>query len=295
MAVLGRGAWGSALAATFEAAGRSVVRWSRTGADRDLTDCPLIICATSAQSTREVLTRLSPHLAPHCTLVMAAKGLEHGTLARQSEIAREIVCERIPASTIAVISGPGFADDLADGLPIAVTLASANEAAEALQRALFTPQLRPYLCSDLVGVELGGALKNVIAIASGVAVGAGLGESARAAIIARGFAEMQRIACACGAEAETLLGLAGLGDLTLTATSLKSRNYRFGLCLGETGSAQAMETVEGIATADAASQLAQSHQIDVPVIQSVAQLLAGQRSVREITAALLSRPLRREG
>lgn len=319
IAVLGRGAWGSALAATLEGAGRPVLRWSRASVDAAVAECSLILCATPAQSTRRVLERLRPHLAPGCRLVMAAKGLEYGTLARQSQIAQEI----LPKSSVAVLSGPGFAEDLASGLPIAVTLASKDAEAEDLQKALFTRQLRPYLSADLVGVELGGALKNVIALASGVVVGAGLGESARAAIIARGFAEMQRIACGCGAQTDTLLGLAGLGDLTLTATSLKSRNYRCGLQLGEAGSVQKRasalgngpvgdrqgaphkeprerypeqggETVEGVATAAAALQLATAHGIDVPLIQSVADLLAGHRSVPEITAELLARPLRRE-
>lgn len=289
-AVLGRGAWGSALAATLSEAGRAVVGWSRAADDGIVAGCDIVICATPAASTREVLVRLGPHLQPTVTLIMAAKGLETGSYLRQSQIARE-VC---PNNPIAVLSGPGFADDLLKGLPSALTLASEDPSAEAIQAALATSRLRPYLSDDVVGVELGGALKNVIAIACGVVIGAGFGESARSAVLARGFSEMQRIALAYGAKTETLLGLAGLGDLTLTATSPKSRNYSFGLQLGEAGDIGVVGTVEGIATAQAAQHLAERKGLDVPIIEAVVGLLTQKGTVSQAAEALLARPLKRE-
>ncbi len=290
IAVLGRGAWGTALAKTLGASGRKIETWARDVEISLVPPCPVVICATSAQSTRTVLKLLAPAIAPSTVIVLAAKGLETDTLLRQSQIAGEVLAQ----NPLAVLSGPGFATDLTAGLPTALTLACNSAMAEDLQATLATPTLRPYLTDDIVGAELGGALKNVIAIACGVVIGSGLGESARAALMARGFAEIQRIGTALCARPETLAGLSGLGDLTLTCTSEQSRNFSFGRILGNAGHASTIGTVEGIATASAAHQLAGNLGIDAPVIQTVAALVSGELSVQDAIKALYNRPLRRE-
>ena len=290
IAVLGRGAWGGALAATLDAAGSPIVAWDRSTDDAALAGADLVISAVPAQATRAVLARVAAALAPDAILVLAAKGLERQTLLRQSQIADATA----PGHAVAVLSGPGFADDLMRGLPTALTLATRAPAAEALQRRLATPGLRPYLSDDVTGAELGGALKNVIAIACGVTMGAGLGESARAALMARGFAEMTRVALASGARAETLAGLSGLGDLTLTCTSRQSRNYRYGLALGQTGGPPGAGTYEGASTAGAAMALTERLGVEAPVITVTAALVAGSLGVQEATERLMRRPLRRE-
>lgn len=290
IAVLGRGAWGTALATTLTTAGQQVITWNRTTADAVLGSADLVISAVPAQATRAVLGRVAPALAPDAMLVLAAKGLERETLLRQSQVATVAAT----GHPLAVLSGPGFAGDLARGLPTALTLATHAGGAEALQERLATPGLRPYLSDDVTGAELGGALKNVIAIACGVAMGAGLGESARAALLARGFAEMTRVALACGARSETLAGLSGLGDLTLTCTSGQSRNYRYGFSLGRTGGPPAAGTYEGASTAGAAETLAQLMAADAPVIAATAALVDGRLGVQEAIEMLMNRPLRRE-
>ncbi len=290
IAVLGCGAWGGALAATWRAAGRQVIDWDRNTEDVMLGGADVVVAAVPAQATRAVLNRVAPTLSPQAVLVLAAKGLEKETLSRQSEVVRDT----LPGQTCAVLSGPGFAGDLLQGLPTAITLAVEDDRAEALQARLATPVLRPYLSGDLIGVELGGALKNVIAIACGVTMGAGLGESARAALMARGFAEMTRIALGAGAKAETPGGLSGLGDLTLTCTSQQSRNYRYGLALGESGHAPGTGTFEGASTAGAAAALASRIGVETPVIAATAALVAGQVGVQEAVETLMRRPLRRE-
>jgi glycerol-3-phosphate dehydrogenase (NAD(P)+) len=222
--------------------------------------------------------------------VLTAKGLEKRTLLRQSEVAAEVA----PGHPVAVLSGPSFAADLTRGLPTAVTLATGTPDAAGLQQRLATPSLRPYLSDDVVGVELGGALKNVVAIACGAAIGAGFGESARAALIARGFAELSRLASAAGARPETLGGLAGLGDLALTCTSAQSRNFRYGVSLGERGRAPEGGTYEGAHTAGAALELARRLGVDAPITETVAALVEGRLDVREAVGHLYNRPLRRE-
>lgn len=290
VAVLGCGAWGSALAAPWREGELTVMGWHRSSDDSVLADAMTIIAAVPAQATREVLSRVAPALRAGATIVLAAKGLERETLARQSQVAADV----LPDHPVAVLSGPGFADDLIAGLPTALTLATDRPEAEMLQAMLSTPALRLYLSDDLIGTELGGALKNVIAIACGATMGAGLGESARAALMARGFAEMARIALAAGGRAETLGGLSGLGDLTLTATSAQSRNYRYGLALGRTGRAPTDGTFEGASTADAAVGLAKRLHVDAPLIATTAALVAGRIGVQEAVVTLMRRPLRRE-
>ncbi|MEM1300408.1 MAG: NAD(P)H-dependent glycerol-3-phosphate dehydrogenase, partial [Pseudomonadota bacterium] len=243
-----------------------------------------------AQATREVLLQLSGVLTRNKPLILTAKGLETGTLLRQSQIAHEL-CPDVP---LAVLSGPSFAADLDAGLPTAVTLASTWQDAPSLQAQLATTVLRPYLTDDVPGTELGGALKNVIAIAAGTALGAGLGESARAAVIARGFAEMSRLAEAMGARRDTLMGLSGLGDLTLTCTSEKSRNLTFGIRLGAEGRTDPETTTEGRVTARAAADMAAGLGLETPLAATVADLVEGRISVAEAIDGLISRPLRWE-
>jgi glycerol-3-phosphate dehydrogenase (NAD(P)+) len=200
-----------------------------------------------------------------------------------------------PRATHAILTGPSFAADIARGLPTALTLACADPAAgEALQRDLSTPVLRLYRSEDVRGAELGGALKNVIALAAGIVIGAGLGASARAALMTRGHAEMVRLAVALGARAETLAGLSGFGDLVLTCTSDQSRNFRAGQAMGRGLPVDHSATVEGVATARAAARLAAAHGIDVPVTAMVAALVDGALPLDQAIAGLMSRPLRKE-
>jgi glycerol-3-phosphate dehydrogenase (NAD(P)+) len=201
----------------------------------------------------------------------------------------------VPGATAAMLTGPSFAIDIARGLPTALTIACADDAVGAiLQTALSTTAMRLYRTTDVIGAELGGALKNVLAIASGVAIGAKLGESARAALITRGFPEMQRLATTLGAQSDTLAGLSGFGDLVLTCTSEQSRNYRFGLALGKGEDFDSGATVEGVATARAVRQLAKDLEIDMPICRVVADLTDGQTDVAAALNALLSRPLKEE-
>ena len=206
-----------------------------------------------------------------------------------------IIASVCPKATVAMLSGPSFAVDIAAGLPTALTLAAkTDQEARFLQTELSTANLRLYRSTDVVGVELGGALKNVIAIAAGIATGAGLGESARAALITRGYAEMKRFALAFGALPETLSGLSGFGDLVLTCSSENSRNYSFGLAMGRGQRARKNVTVEGISTSKAVSDLAKNRRIDLPISSTVSALLEQKITVQEAVEMLLSRPLKKE-
>jgi glycerol-3-phosphate dehydrogenase (NAD(P)+) len=227
---------------------------------------------------------------PGTPVAICAKGLERGSAKRMSEV----LAEAAPKVTAAVLSGPGFAMDVARGLPTAITIASADEAvADALSEALAGPSFRPYAATDVIGVEIGGAVKNVLAIAAGIVAGQRLGASAHAALIARGFAELRRLAEAMGARPETLMGLSGLGDLVLTASSPQSRNFSYGLSLGE-GGARTGALVEGIETALVTRDLAAKLGVDMPIVSAVAGVLAGELAIPQAIAALMSRPLKRE-
>ncbi|MGR3492767.1 MAG: NAD(P)H-dependent glycerol-3-phosphate dehydrogenase [Shimia sp.] len=295
--VIGAGAWGSALARAWSAQ-HDVTVWSR----RPMPAVPrcraitgkvepsdLVVMATPAQSTRSVLERLD--LPEGVPLILTAKGVEQGTLALQTEIAEEVA----PGHPLAVLSGPSFAVDLTDGRPTAVTVATTSVDGATWQEALATPVLRPYLSRDPVGAQIGGAFKNVIAIACGVVGGADLGASAQAALMSRGFAEMQRLARAMGAQEGTLMGLSGLGDLTLSCTSATSRNYSYGFALGRDGRAPAEGTFEGAKTAAAGLALGVRHEVEMPITATVAALVEGRATVEAAQDALLSRPLTREG
>ncbi|MEE9388155.1 MAG: NAD(P)H-dependent glycerol-3-phosphate dehydrogenase [Paracoccaceae bacterium] len=225
------------------------------------------------------------------TLVACCKGVDVKTGLGPTDI----IAKNCPTSEAAVLSGPSFAVDIAAGLPTALTIASQSEkTAQYLQSVLSTRTLRLYRSTDTTGVQLGGALKNVMAIASGIAIGAGLGESARAALMTRGYEELRRFSRSAGAGAETLAGLSGLGDLVLTCTSSKSRNFVHGCTLGKAETPDESVTVEGVSTAIAVTELAKSRDIDMPITFAVAALVSGQITVREAIDMLLERPLKKE-
>jgi len=314
--VIGAGAWGTALAQLLAANGQAVRLWAleaevvdavngsqenplylpgiplspsiaATGAMADMADCDLLLVVSPAQHLRSVVAQ-APAGVP---LLLCSKGIEAGTSLLMSEVAQQAQ----PRSPIAVLSGPTFAHEVARGLPTAITLACEDRAlGERLAARIARPAFRPYLSDDVIGAEIGGAVKNVLAIACGVAEGAGLGLNARAALISRGFAEMTRFGLARGARAETLGGLSGLGDLVLTCTSAQSRNFRFGQALGRGETFDAGVTVEGAATAKAVSILAQKHQIELPIAAMVAALVDQKITVEAAVSALMSRPLKEE-
>ena len=293
--ILGQGAWGTALGRTLADAGSEVRFWRRGGSAAVLKGAGMVLSAVPAQATREVLGALAPALPDGVALVLTAKGLERRTLKLQSEIAAEAA----PGHPVAILTGPSFATDLTAGLPTAVTLAVADAAlGEMLQRRLATRSLRPYLTDDVTGAQIGGAVKNVIAIACGVAIGIGLGESARAALMTRGFAEMVRLGTALGGRAETLGGLSGFGDLALTAASEHSRNFAYGLALGRGASLAELaadgRTYEGAATAGPVAALAARLGVEMPVAATVAALVADALAVPDAVEKLFNRPLRRE-
>jgi glycerol-3-phosphate dehydrogenase (NAD(P)+) len=233
---------------------------------------------------------------PGVPVVSAAKGLEHGT----HDTMTQVIAEAMPHVVPGVLSGPSFATDVARGLPTAVTVAAARmEHAEAIGRAMSSSSFRPYASSDLVGVQIGGSLKNVLAIASGIVAGRGLGASAQAALTARGFAELSRLGRRMGAEPETLMGLSGLGDLVLTATSPQSRNFSLGLALGAGGSVSELvrhgtKLAEGVHTASVAVEFAAEQGVELPITAAVADVVAEKLSVDAAIERLMSRPLKRE-
>lgn len=314
VAVIGAGAWGTALAQAAAIAGRQVTLVGRdpvviaeindwhgnsvhlpgvallptVSASTTLTDADIVILAVPAQASRDAL-RANTGLRGK-PVVLTAKGLEHGSLKRQSEVLAEIV----PDATPFVLSGPSFAADVAAGRPTAVTLAGDDaEQTSEIAAALAGPTFRLYAADDRLGVELAGALKNVYAVGCGAVDGAGLGASARSALLARAFAELTRLVVRMGGSASTLTGLAGLGDLTLSCTSTQSRNYRYGVSLGR-GAHPGGELAEGVLTAPVARALADQVRIDAPLIDAVNLLLEGNTSITDIVAGLMSRPLKRE-
>lgn len=299
--VIGAGAFGSALAAAEAAGGRAATLWGRRRPEAppegvDATDdlgalagAAALLLVVPAQATEPFLAAHGAALPP-APLVLCAKGVDARSFRLQSEIA----AAALPGRPLAVLTGPGFAAEIARGLPTALTLACADpEVGPALQRALSTPRLRLYLTDDVVGAQLGGAIKNVVAIGCGVVEGAGLGQSARAALMTRGFAEMARLAAALGGRPETLAGLSGLGDLALTCGSAMSRNFALGRALGA-GAPVPAGTVEGVATARAACELGARHGVELPIAAAVADVLDGGVTIAEAMQALLARPLKDE-
>ena len=322
LGIIGGGAWGTALAQVASAGGRETLLWAlepevveavngrhenpiflagvplnpaiRATADlAELDDCDAWLMVTPAQHMRTVLERAADCDKP---LVLCSKGIEETS----GELLHKVAKQACPNAEIAVLSGPTFAHEVAKGLPTAVTLAADDAAlAERLRERIKQPTFRIYVTDDVAGAEIGGAVKNVLAIACGVVEGKGLGQNARAALIGRGFAEMTRFGLAFGARRETLAGLSGLGDLVLTCSSTSSRNYSLGKGIGEGRSAAELladrKTVaEGAFTAPVLARLAREKGIDMPVVDAVDALIAGRANVDEVLGALLSRPPKSE-
>jgi len=323
--IIGGGAWGTALAQVCARAGREVTLWARepevvasinaahenamflagvpldpairaTGDLGDLAACDLVLAVPPAQHMRATLAAFSPRAREGLPILLCSKGVEQGSL----KLMTEVLVETVPQAQPAVLSGPSFAGEVARGLPTAVTLACPEAGcAEDLGEAIATPTFRPYFATDMIGAEAGGAVKNVLAIACGIVEGRGLGRSAHAALITRGFAELTRLAVALGGQAETVAGLCGLGDLVLTCSSPQSRNMSVGLALGRgqtLGEALAgkLSVAEGVATAPAVRDLARKLGVETPICEAVAAILAGQVGVDDAIRGLLSRPLREE-
>jgi glycerol-3-phosphate dehydrogenase (NAD(P)+) len=258
-----------------------------------LESASVVLFAMPSQSQRDAARHLAPHLEQHQSIVTCAKGIDKAT----GDLLTDVLEEELPGHSISALSGPGFAADIARGLPTAMVVASAHmDEARRIVELISGPTFRLYPSSDRVGVQLGGALKNVLAIACGIVEGAGLGDSARAALIARGLAEMSRLAVAFGGQAETMRGLSGLGDLVLTGTSHQSRNLRFGMETGRTGRATwpSGELVEGAHAAAVAARLAAERDVDMPVTNAVASIIEGRLDVVTAMNALMSRPITTE-
>jgi len=323
--IIGGGAWGTALAVTARRAGRDVILWAREAevveainqrhenslflpgiavdpaiaATADIAAAAAgdaVLLVVPAQHLRAVAGALAPALPPDAAVVICAKGIEENSGALMSEVA----AAALPGARLAVLSGPTFAIEVARGLPTAVTLATTDQAlGRRLIAALGTRSFRPYLGDDVVGAEIGGAVKNVLAIACGIVAGRRLGDNARAALITRGIAEMVRLARAKGGRAETLMGLSGLGDLTLTCTALQSRNHSLGVALGE-GKALAdilrprRSIAEGVSSAAAIVALARRLAVDMPIVAAVDAILHHDADIDATVAGLLARPFRDE-
>lgn len=319
VAVIGAGAWGTALAMVAARAGRNVTLWARNAehaariaSTRDNPRLPsvriapeivvtselalaaradVLLIATPAQHLRGAVNMLASHITRLVPIVGCAKGIEHGT----HKFMTDVIAEAAPHAQPAILSGPSFADDVARGLPTAVTLAARDEAlASSLVQALGSPTFRPYHSTDVRGVEIGGAAKNVLAIAVGIAVGRKLGASAQAALTTRGFAELTRLGRALGARSETLTGLSGLGDLILTCASPQSRNFALGLALGRGEQPPAGKLAEGEFTAPVLIELAASKNIELPVSEAVASILSGKSTIDAAISALMTRPFKAE-
>ncbi len=321
--VVGAGAWGTALALALCRTGRAVSLWAfepdvaaamakkRENAAylpgvklpdsvrvtenlSDLAECKAILLATPAQHVRETCKKLAAHLKQPIPLIIAAKGVELTT----HKLMSEVVAEILPKNPIYILSGPSFAVEVAKNLPAALTLAS-EWGAENLALAMSSPMFRLYTTDDIIGTQIGGAVKNVLAIACGIVAGRDLGENARAALITRGLAEIVRLGVALGARAETLMGLSGLGDVVLTCTSLQSRNMSLGHALGKGKDlasilASRNNVTEGISTAAATLSLARRHGVEMPIVGAVDLILRGNADIDAVVAGLLARPLRNE-
>ena len=319
VAVIGAGAWGTALAGVAARAGREVTLYARDAVDaaeiaRTRVNAKLlelrldagisvtsdialaaradiILIATPAQQLRAAVAALAPHLARATPVIATAKGIERGS----HKFMTEVIAETVPAAIPAILSGPSFAQDVARGLPTAITLAAKDETlARALVQALGSSTFRPYHTTDIRGVEIGGAAKNVLAIAAGIVVGRKLGASAQAALTTRGFSELVRLGRACGARGETMAGLSGLGDLILTCSSPQSRNLALGIALGR-GEARPPGLAEGEFTAPVLIELAASQNVDMPVSNAVAAILSGAVTIDRAIESLLTRPFKAEG
>ncbi len=323
--VLGGGAWGTALATAANRAGRDTLLWAReadvvasvnnthentlylpgakldpalkaTGNLADLGDRDAILLVAPAQHLRTMVRDLGPHIREDVPLVICSKGIEVAT----GELLSEAVAEECPKNPVAVLSGPTFAIEVARNMPCALTLAAADKAVgNSLIEALGQPTFRPYYNHDVVGAQIGGAIKNVLAIATGIVAGLGIGENARAAVITRGLAEIMRFGALYGAERETLMGLSGLGDLILTCSSTQSRNMSLGKAIGEGRTlkdimAERRSVAEGAHTVEIVHKIAQQKGLEMPITAAVFQILKEGQDVRTVTEALLARPFTSE-
>jgi glycerol-3-phosphate dehydrogenase (NAD(P)+) len=324
--IIGAGAWGTALASNLLRAGRQVSLWAHeskvadainhehqnpylknimldprlkaTANLADMASCDAFIIACPAQYVRAVTTQLINLIKQlSAPIIVAAKGIELNTSALMSEV----VAKAMPHHPLAVLSGPSFAGEVARGLPTALTFAIKDHGlGEAVVQAMVTPGFRLYLSDDVIGAEIGGAIKNVLAVACGIVTGKALGDNARAALITRGLAEMLRLGIALGARAETLMGLSGLGDLVLTCSSPQSRNMSLGIALGEGKKltdilSARSEVTEGVTTAAAALALAHKHHVEMPIVAAVDTILSGRAPIEQVIVGLLARPLKAEG
>jgi glycerol-3-phosphate dehydrogenase (NAD(P)+) len=323
LSVVGAGSWGLALASVAQRAGRDVIVWARrretadalastresarlpgaridsqisiTARLEEAALCDAILLAVPAQASREVATELAAFITNGMPVVACAKGIERGT----QRFMTEVIAEAAPNATPCILSGPSFAADVVRGLPTAVTLAAADEkVATGLALALGSATFRPYHSTDMRGVEIGGAAKNVLAIAAGIVSGRGLGASASAALTTRGFAEIMRFGRALGAKPETLTGLSGLGDTILSCSTPQSRNFSLGLALGKGASPlQALgneKLAEGVYTASVLSELARDAGVEMPIVDAIADVVEGRASVDDVIERLLARPVRSE-
>jgi glycerol-3-phosphate dehydrogenase (NAD(P)+) len=321
VAVLGGGAWGTALACAARRAGHDARLWARDAATVEAINArrenprylpglklaggivattdlaaatagaDIVLAVTPAQTLRALLAGAQGKIRQGVPVVLCAKGIERDTGRLLSSVAEE----SLPGNPVAALSGPSFATDVAAGLPTAVVVAARHgDLAADLAEKLSAPYFRCYSSDDLVGVEIGGALKNVLAIAAGAVIGSGFGASAQAAMVTRGFVELRRIAAAFGAQPETLMGLSGLGDLMLTCGSGQSRNFAYGLALGRGEDLAGRPLAEGVATAGIAANIARERHIEAPIVSAVDRILGGEIGIREAVAELMSRPLKSE-
>ncbi|MDX2074500.1 MAG: NAD(P)H-dependent glycerol-3-phosphate dehydrogenase [Alphaproteobacteria bacterium] len=325
--VIGGGAWGTALAILANRAGSRVQIYTRnrnviaqiqekrmndaylpgvyispeisvTDSAKDVCDADMLVIATPTNYVRSVCISISDQLHAGTLLLVASKGIERGSLMLMSEVVRSV----LPGNPIAIVSGPNFADEAARGLPTATTIACEDKSQwDLLTYAIGGKLFRPYLTDDIIGAQVGGAIKNVIAIACGIAHGRGMGENAAAAIITRGFSEMTRLALARGARYETMAGLAGLGDLLLTCGSKKSRNMSFGIAVGQGKSVKELlelrgrTSTEGVIAAESVTKVARKYEVEMPICHAVYRILYEQATVDEVMQTLLERPFSRDG
>jgi glycerol-3-phosphate dehydrogenase (NAD(P)+) len=323
--VIGAGAWGTALAIVARRAGRDVTLWAlepevTTSINREYSNAiylpgvtldsaitatgdigraavaDIILLVVPAQFLRASCENLAPHIKAGTPVVICAKGIER----ESSALMTDVVAEALPEAAMMVLSGPTFAREVASGLPTAITLAATDpDLGRRVATALSSPTFRPYLSDDVTGAEVGGAVKNVLAIGCGMADGKGLGANARAALLTRGLAEIVRLSLARGGRPETLMGLSGLGDLVLTATSSQSRNYSLGVALGEGKTLEEVlgarrSVTEGVTTAEAVVSLATKLNVDMPICAAIDQVLNHGAAIDDMLQGLLDRPLRDE-
>jgi len=323
--IIGGGAWGSALANVMAGAGRHVLLWAReddvvtsinirhvndlflsgvplhpsiraTSSFADLSPCTALLVVTPAQHLGSTLHALKPHIGGDVPIIICAKGVDIAT----GKLMSEIACETLPSAPVAILTGPTFAAEIARGLPCAVTLAMDDgKAAEKMCESLSTRTFRMYASDDVIGAQIGGAVKNVIAIACGMIEGLKMGDSARAALITRGLAEISRLAVALGGKKETLMGMCGVGDLLLTCSSMQSRNFSLGFALGEGKTlddilASRAAVTEGVHTATALYALSQKHGVDMPISNAVYHMLTQKARAQDVIGQLLDRPVKAE-